>query len=58
MISSDHTIITATRKVCQNIEKYGISIIGRITEKGRHIIKNDKIMPLNPPDTDELLKIQ
>lgn len=62
LISSGSMIITAKNgeQLVRILEKCGIpaSIIGRITEKGRHIIKNDKIMPLNPPDTDELLKIQ
>jgi len=32
------------------------SIIGKITEKGRYIVRNGEKLPLAPPDVDELFK--
>jgi len=41
------------------LEKKGIpsAIIGKITDSGRNIIRNEKRLPLTPPDVDELFKV-
>jgi len=60
LISSGSMLITAENgaELVKLLEKKGIpsAIIGRITEEGRHIIRNGETIPLSPPDVDELFK--
>ncbi len=60
LISSGSMLITTKNgaKLVEILAEKGIpsSIIGRITEQGRNIIKNGETMTLNPPDVDELFK--
>lgn len=60
LISSGSMLITAKngKELVRILEAKGIPsvIIGKITEKGRNILKGGKVMPLDPPDTDELFK--
>jgi hydrogenase expression/formation protein HypE len=60
LISSGSMLITASKgaELVEILESKGIpsAIIGRITERGRNIISNGKIFPLNPPGADEIYK--
>jgi hydrogenase maturation factor len=60
LISSGSMLIAAKNgaELVRILERKGIpsAIIGRITDKGRNIIKNGELSPLNPPDVDELFK--
>jgi hydrogenase expression/formation protein HypE len=61
LISSGSMLITVKNGVelVRILEEKGIpaAIIGRITEQGRKIIKNGEMLPLSPPDVDELFKV-
>ncbi len=60
LISSGSMLI-----VCENTdilkaleeENIKAAVIGRITDKGRYIIRNGDKVPLNEPDSDELYKV-
>ncbi|HWR62478.1 MAG TPA: AIR synthase family protein [Clostridia bacterium] len=60
LISSGSMLITAQNGagLVEILESKGIpaSIIGKITEKGRYIVRNGEKLPLAPPDVDELFK--
>ncbi|MEA4847134.1 MAG: AIR synthase family protein [Clostridiaceae bacterium] len=60
LISSGSMLIAAKNgaELVRILERKGIpsAIIGRITDKGRNIIKNGELSPLSPPDVDELFK--
>ncbi|MGE5630870.1 MAG: AIR synthase family protein [Caulobacteraceae bacterium] len=61
LISSGSMVITAKNgaELVKALQDKGITcaIIGRITERGKSIIKDGKCLPLNPPDVDELFSI-
>jgi hydrogenase expression/formation protein HypE len=60
LISSGSMLITASKgaELVKILESKGIpsAIIGRVTERGRNIIRDGKLFPLNPPSADEIYK--
>ncbi len=62
LISSGCMLISCpnsnSEKIINELEKNGIkaSVIGRITDGGKYIIENNKRIPLNEPESDELYK--
>lgn len=60
LISSGSMLITAKNgaELVRILKEKGIpsTIIGKVTEHGRYIIKKGEKLPLNPPDVDELFK--
>lgn len=60
LISSGSMLITSKNgaELVRILKEKGITatIIGRITEYGKNIIRGEETLPLNPPDVDELFK--
>lgn len=63
LISSGTMLMTVNPKkekeLIEELNKSGIqaAVIGEITEKGRHLIENNKKIEIEPPESDELYKV-